>query len=475
MMATSYKNDFEETTTLSSCNVNKLLIKLAIPIISSLLVGELYNIVDTLYVGRSIGAIAIGGLTIASPLQRFTVAIGLLISVGTSTRIGRSLGEGNYEKVKHIVTNALTLMLLCMLIITAFIYKFKTPLLYSIGATKNIFPYANDYISIVILGSVFQCFTLMIGYIITALGNAKVGLTASIIGAVSNIVLNYLFVIILSYGVKGAAISTVLSQVISAIFAFYHFLKIKVKFKISFKIHLNKEVIVPILAIGFSTFIVEIADAVVGIVLNNLLSSQGDIGIVIIGVTSKVSTFLYITVIGISFAMQPIVSYNYGAKNYRRVKEVLKKSIAAVLITSLIIWTIMMFFANPIISIFIREQDVLQEAVKSFRIIISFYPLIGVYFLVICYYQAIQDFKLSCLLSIFNQFIIFIPLAIILVRFSGLMGAWIAYPISDILTTPITVYYIYKAYKNLDIHKKKQEVIVNQSSTNSRILSVCKY
>lgn len=465
-MASSYNNVFQESKALSDWKVNKLLLKLGIPIIISLLVGELYNIVDTIYVGRAIGATAIGGLTIAYPIQRLTVAIGLLISVGASTAIGRNLGGGNYRKIRYIITNALTLMSVFIVIITALIYTFKTPLIYRLGATENIFPYANDYISIIILGSVFQCFTLMISYIITALGDAKVGLTASIIGAVSNILINYLLVILLSYGVKGAAISTVVSQVISAAYAFYHFLKIKVKFDITFKFNLKKDIIVSILTVGFSTFIVEMADAIVGVVLNNLLSSKGDIGIVIIGVTSKVSTFLYITVVGISFAMQPIVSYNYGAKNYNRVKEVLKKSITAVLVTSLLIWFIMISFANPIISIFIRDKDVLQEAVNSFRIIISLYPIIGVYFLIICYYQAIQESKLSFLLSIYNQLIIFIPLAFVLVKILGSIGVWIAYPISDILTMPITIYFIYKAYRQLDISAREQESFVESVPTS---------
>lgn len=432
--------------------ISFILLKLSIPSMISLFVSELYNMVDTIYVGRAIGSEAIGALTIAFPVQRLIIAIGMLLSVGASTALSRSLGEGDYGRLKYIVMNALTLMLLTISSITILIYCFKSSIIYHLGATDNIFPYADQYISIVIFGGLFQCFTVIIGYIITSLGNAKINLYATTLGAASNIVLDYIFVIIFSYGIKGAAIATVISQIVSALYAFYHFLKIKNKFGIYFSFNLKKDITVSIISVGFPTFIIEISDAVAAYILNNVLSPWGDTALIIVGVVSKVSMFLFITVIGISSAMQPIAAYNYGAKNFKRLKEVVKKAIIAVTVASSVLWILMLIFANPIISSFIKEKDILNEAVRAFRIVISIFPSISIYYVAIYYYQSIEDAKLSLILSVYRQLVIFIPALFILVRMFGVVGAWIAYPVSDFLSALTGFYYINKA--EADIKEK---------------------
>lgn len=444
-MALNTKSIKEDSKAFATGKVSKVLTKLAIPIIISLFVAELYNMVDTIFVGRAIGAKAIGALTIAFPIQRLIIAIGLLIAVGASTAVARSLGEENYKNIKKIVINAISLMLLGISILTFFIYMFKGNIIRSLGATDSIFPYADEYISIVVLGGIFQCFTVIIGYIMTALGNAKTNLIATSIGAVCNIIIDFILVIIFPFGVKGAAIATVASQIISSIYAFKHFLKFKEKFDLSFGFNLDKDIIGSIASVGFSTFIVEISDAVVAIVLNNLLKSHGDTAIVIVGVVSKVSMFLFITMLGITSAMQPIVAYNYGAKNFKRLKEVVKKSTVAVTITSAIIWAIMMIFPTAIIGSFVKEKDILIEAVKAFRIIISVFPCVGMYFVAIYYYQAIDEARLSFVLSIYRQLLIFIPVLFMVIRLFGVMGAWIAYPVSDIISAFTGYFYMRKA------------------------------
>lgn len=460
----------KESKAFSEGNINGVLLKLAIPSMISLLVAELYNMVDTVFVGIAIGSTAIGALTIAFPVQRLLIAIGMLLAIGASTALARSLGEGNYRRIKYIVMSALTLMILIISSLTGFIYIFRSSIIYHLGATDNIFPYAHEYISIVVFGGIFQCFTAIIGYMLVALGNAKVNLYATTIGAVSNIILDYLFVVIFSYGIKGAAIATVISQIISAFYAFYYFLILKNKFNMAFGFNLKKDIAVSILSVGFSTFIIEISDAVVACLLNNLLSSRGDIAIIIVGVISKVSMFLFITVIGISSAMQPIAAYNYGAKNFKRLKEVVRKTIIAVAIASSIMWIIMLIFANPIISSFVKEENIIAHAVKAFRIVISVFPSISVYYVAIYYYQSIKEAKLSLLLSIYRQLVIFIPALYILVNMLGLIGAWIAYPVSDLLSAITGFYYINRA--KADIKEKQRRFILlktlPQLSTETR-------
>lgn len=210
----------------------------------------------------------------------------------------------------------------------------------------------------------------------------------------------------------------------------------------------TKEIIWGIITVGFSTFIIEIEDALVTVVLNNLLYTEGgESAIVMVGVITKISMFLFVTIIGISSAMQPIVAYNFGAENYDKVKKVLNTSIKVVLITSFALWSIFMLFPNYIIGFFLNDTTLLNKTVKAFRLCICLIPLTGIYYVVINYYQAIGEAKKSFLLSIYREIIVFIPLAILLVQLFGIKGAWAAYPITDASAVLTSFYFLNKALK----------------------------
>lgn len=199
---------------------------------------------------------------------------------------------------------------------------------------------------------------------------------------------------------------------------------------------------------GFSTFIIEISDAVVAVILNNMLFSKGgDAAIIMVGVITRVSMFMFITIIGISSSMQPIVAYNYGAGNSKKMKEALKISIITVTIASFIFWFVLMVFATPIIGYFLKEKDILNETVRAFRICISILPFVGLYYIGIYYYQAIGGAKTSFLLSIYRQIVVFIPIALVLIDNFALMGAWISYPISDLISSLTSLYFIRRTLK----------------------------
>ena len=433
--------------------ISTVLLKFAIPAIISLLVAELYNMVDTVFVGRYIGANAIGALTIAFPIQRLLISIGMLIAVGTSTFVARSLGEKNSEALKQTIVNALFTTGLSLILLSLVIFLFKTRIIYFLGASSTTYPYANEYISIILLGGIFQCLTAVSCYVMTALGNTKITLYANSLGAVMNVIVNCILVAGLGFGVKGAAIATVFSQVIAFTYTCYKFKEVKRFFKFSLslkqlKISFNKSIIFGIFAVGFSTFIIEISDAVVAVILNNMLFSKGgDAAIIMVGVITRVSMFMFITIIGISSSMQPIVAYNYGAGNTKKMKEALKISIITVTIASFVFWFILMVFANPIIGYFLKEKDILNETVRAFRICISILPSVGLYYIGIYYYQAIGGAKTSFLLSIYRQIVVFIPITLILIDNFALMGAWISYPISDLISSLTSLYFIRRTLK----------------------------
>lgn len=428
-------------------NTDKLLIKFAVPTIIALLVIELYNMVDTIYVGRCLGSTAIGALAIAFPIQRLISALGLLVAVGSYTAASRYLGEKNYDDLKAVIKNSLVLTILIMSAITSILYFLLDPVIVGLGASSSILPYARDYIGIVIFGGIFQSLAIVMCYIITALGNPRITLKATGLGAVLNIILDYLLVAHYPLGVKGAAISTVLSQLASFLYAWYKFNYVKKDLNLGWKLRLNCDISSEIILVGFSTFVIEISDAVVAVLLNNLLLSYGgDKALIIIGVTTRISMFLFITVIGISSSMQPIAAFNYGADNYDKVKDVVKKSIDYVAVSSALVWLIMMAFPQYIIGFFMVDPELLADTIRILRIIISIFPVVGVYYVAIYFYQAMGEGRGSFLLSIYRQIVVFIPLMLIMAKSMGLMGIWLSFPISDIISCLTGIYYIKRAF-----------------------------
>lgn len=446
--------------------IGKTLIKFAIPTVITLLITELYNMVDTIFVGISIGTLGVGALTIVFPIQRLISSIGLMIAIGTSTAVSRNLGEKNYNKIKSIILNAITITFLILSIITIFVFIFKNSITkYVLGSSETLLPYSKEYISIIIFGGLFQCFTILIGYTMMALGNSQVNMKATSMGALINIFLDYVLVVNLSMGIKGAAFATLISQIISCVYAFYKFNDIRKNIDLNIRFTLENTIIKKIIIVGFSTFIVEISDAVVAIILNNILGKYGgDTAVVIVGATTKVSMFLFITVIGISSAMQPIAAFNYGAKEYTKLKEVIKKTIKYVMITTFALWGIMFVFPYEIIGVFLKDENILNEAVKAFKIVISFFPCVGIYYIAIYYSQSMGKAKISFILSIYRQIIIFIPLVLILVTKFGIIGAWISYPISDIISSVTGVFYIKKFITHNNKLEYKNNILINKTT-----------
>jgi len=431
----------------------RVLLKFAIPAIFSLLVAELYNMVDTVFVGRYIGPNAIGALTVAFPIQRFLIAIAFLIGVGASTYVSRYSGENQPEKIKSTVINSISLTIVSLTIIPLLLFLFRDGLLYKLGASEATFELTKDYISIIFLGGIFQGLTVVCSQIMTALGNSKIGLYANSIGALLNIVIDYILVAHLNIGIAGAAIATVFSQFVGLLFVLYKFKDVIKHFKIKLSLNsiapnIDMVLIKGLIAVGFSTFVIEISDAVVAVVLNNLLISKGgDTAIIIVGVITKISMFMFIAIIGISSAMQPIVAFNFGAGNSDRVKDTVKASIKTVTIISLIFGVFIMYFAPQMISLFLTDAKLLPEAVKALRICISLLPLVGLYYVGIYYYQAVGEAKKGFRLSLFRQLIVFIPLAVVFVNIFGTIGAWVAYPVSDLISSVVSFYLLNSTWR----------------------------
>ena len=419
-------------------SISKILLKFSIPIILSYLITELYNMVDTIFVGREVGPKGIAALVLVFPIQRIIVALGVMVAVGTSTSFSRCNGKHDFEKARKVLKNGFSLSYSVMILLTITVLLFGDKILIMLGSSENVLPLAKEYLYLVIFGSVFLSMTLFISHVMISLGNPKMSIISNSIGAITNIVLDFILVTKQGMGVEGAAIATTISQIAGFAYAYYQYRKVTKEYNMNFKFEIDKKVALSIITVGISAFVIEAEDGILMAVLNNLLASTvGDSGIVVLGVISKVYMFLFICILGISVAMQPVVAYNAGAKNYRRLKGIMYETIKFAFITSLIIWALMLAFAQQLIGIFVTDPVIIAEAVVAFRIMIAVFPVISIYYVSITYFQALGKAKTSILVSISRQLIIMIPVSIIMVKVFnlGALGVWISYPISDVLAS----------------------------------------
>ena len=439
--------------------IGKLLLRFSIPIILSLLVSELYNMVDTIFVGRNVGPNGIGALVVVFPIQRIIIALSVLISIGTATALSRSSGQSNLEKARSTIKNGFTLSYTLMIPITIIVLLFSSEILTFLGASNVILPYGKVYLQTIILGSTFLSLTIFISDVMISLGNSKISIISTSIGATLNIILDYILVVRLHMGVQGAAIATATSQLIGFSYAYYHYRKVVKQYNIPSGFHLDKKIVLPIILVGLSAFIIEAEDGIIMAVLNNLLlHTVGDSGIIVLGIISKLYMFLFIAMFGIAAAMQPIAAYNMGAKNFIRLKSVMQKTGLYAFLTSIVLWSLGMTFTPQLISIFIKDTALIQESVKAFRIMIAVFPLISIYYVSIFYFQAMGKAKTSILISVLRQLIIMLPVSIILVTVFnlGAMGVWLSYPISDILSSLAAFLLVRNEGMELSVKVEKQ-------------------
>lgn len=437
---------------LNSSNIKNLLFKLSFPATIAMIVNALYNIVDTVFIGRGIGTLAIAGVAIQLPIQIIILSFGLFIGVGASSMLSRYLGKKDFEKVNYIACNSFLCIGIIGLFFSIFGYIFCDSIVVLFGATKNIFPYARDYVKIMFIGSLYFPFCVSTNNLIRSEGNSKNAMISMIIGFLSNLLLDYLFIFIFHMGIKGAAIATILSKLASFIYIIFYLNSSKTHIKISLKYFVpQKYIIKELLSIGFSAFAVQISSSIVTIILNHILASLGgDISIAVYGIVYKITLFLFMPIHGMVQGMQPIIGYNYGSKNMCKVKETIKLT----LIYSTLITTIGVFigeiFSYEIISLFNKNTILILQGIKALRIVIIATPLLGIQMTGLGFFQSLGKPLTSFILSILRQILLFIPLALILPNVCNLnlLGVWLAFPISDFLSVIITIF-IFKKELNL--------------------------
>ncbi len=432
--------------------ISTLLLRFSLPAITGMLVNALYNVVDSVFVGRGVGDMALAGVTVSLPIIIILMAFVMLIAMGATSLISIRLGEQNKAESEQIVGNALGLIIVLGVLLTVVGLIFLEPLLRLFGASETVLPYAVDYMRIILLGSVFMAVGVGMNNFIRAEGNPKIAMYTMLIGAVTNIILDYIYIFIFHWGVKGAALATITSYMVTSTWVLYYFLSGKSKLKLRLKnMKPQKLMVKGIMVIGFPAFAMQITTSVQQLILNrSLVHYGGDLALAAIGIIMSIANLLVMPILGISQGAQPIIGYNYGAKKFKRVKKTLMASIAAATGILIVGFILIKLWPAQLVGIFNENPELIDLSVHAMLIFFTFLPLIGVQIIGGSYFQAMGKPTQSTIISLSRQVLIFIPLLLILPSFWGLEGVWRAAPVADMGAFILTNIWLLYEIRKLD-------------------------
>ena len=430
-----------------------LLIKFSIPAIIGMLVNAIYNIVDRMFIGNApeLGSLGLAGITVSYPVTLILMALSLMCAIGGSTCFSISLGAKKEKDAALFIGNALTLTIFCGLIFMILGNLFIDPLLVVLGASDKVLPYARSYLSIILFGAVFQCVAMCGNNFSRAQGNPKNAMISMLIGAGFNILFDYILIVQFHMGMQGAALATIGGQFLSMIwqlaFLFSKRCIIPIQFtSMKLSLHHTKR----ILKTGIPAFLMQFSNSILNIILNStLITYGGDIAISTVGIITSVQTILLMPITGLTQGQQPLISYNFGAKQSKRVKETLKYAILAASCISLFGFSMIQFFPTTIIKAFNQEVEIIQLGQKALRIWFMCLPVIGAQICCANYFQAIGKVREASVLTLLRQLIVLIPMILILSKLFGLYGIFFAVPIADLSAFIITSILTYKELRSL--------------------------
>ncbi len=423
----------------------------AIPSSIGILVLSIYGIVDTIFIGNFVGSLGIGAVTVVLPITYLIGSFGMSIGVGGSSIISRSLGSNNIEKAKNTFGNQITLTVLLALIIFIIGYLFTVPILSLFGGKGDILEPSIQYFSIVLIGIPFLAWAMMSNNVIRALGSPKIAMLVLIIPAVTNIILDPIFIVWLDMGIEGAAWATAISYMASALFSVIFFIVHKSELRIRpSDIILKIPIVKEIASIGSVTLARQGMISLLSIVLNNsLFIYGGETGVAVYGIINRLLMFANFPVLGVTQGFVPIVGYNYGAELFKRVASITRLAVKSATVISFIMFSLIMIFAGQLVLIFTNSGDLITEATPAIRIAFLATPLLAISMIGSAFFQATGHAKKALVLALSKQGFFLIPLILTLPLLFGLNGIWMSFPLADFGAAVLSVIYLKKAKVSL--------------------------
>jgi putative MATE family efflux protein len=420
--------------------ISKLLFKQALPASIGILVMSLNILIDTIFVGQWIGSIAISAINVVLHVSFFIAALGMAIGIGGSSIISKSLGSDNFQKARYTFANQITLTILITVSFVFLGLYFIESIIPLFGGKGGIYEPSKIYYTIVLYGVPFLALSMMGNSVIRAEGKPKFAMYALMIPSIGNIVLDIVFIKYLNMGMAGAAWATTGSYILCFIFIFWFFSSDKSELKI--KIHhlyLKKLIVKEITSLGSITLARQATVSITYLLMNNILYNYGgEVSVTAYAIVGRMMMFSLFPVYGITQGFLPIAGYNFGAKNFERVKEVISLAIKYASFFATLVFLILMIFPEEITKVFTSDTDVIRETPAAMRWVFLATPIIAIQLIGAAYFQGIGKSKIGLILALLRQGILFVPLILILPLFYGEIGAWMSFPISDLLATIIT-------------------------------------
>jgi putative MATE family efflux protein len=441
----------DKSNVLGEQKISTLLWSYSVPAIIGMIVNALYNVVDSIFVGQGVGEIGLVAVTLAFPLMMILMGVGMFVGLGAGALVSLRLGQKDKSGAELILGNALSLVIVLVLLTTAVSLWFLDPLLLFLGATPEVMPYARDFSSIILAGSIFMHVSFGLNNLIRAQGDPHTALKTMLIAALLNTALNPLFIFGFQMGIKGSAWATVTAQAVATVWVLAYFIKgvgtMQLK-TANLRIHLD--IVSDIARIGMAPFLMQIGAGLVMVVLNfNLLNYGGGLAVAAFGIVNRVLMLVMMPVMGISQGAQPIIGYNFGAGNYRRVIEVVKLASVAATGFCLLGFAFVQIFDEHIVRLFNGNIELVRLGSTGLKLYLAMLPIIGFQLIGANYFQAVGKAGYAIVFNLLRQIILLIPMVYLLPRFWGLNGIWLAGPVSDLGAALVTACFLVREMKKL--------------------------
>lgn len=429
----------DRTKELGTKPIGALLMQYAVPAIIAMTASSLYNMVDSVFIGQGVGAMAIAGLAITFPLMNLSAAFGAMVGVGTATMISVRLGQKNREEAQHFFGNSMTLNILMGVLFMAVILTFLDPILRFFGASEQTLPYAREYMEWILYGNVFTHLYFGLNAVLRSAGHPRTAMYATILTVLLNIALDPLFIYGLGLGIRGAAIATIISQCVSLCWQIWIFSRpTEVVFIRRDTWALHSRIVGGILSIGLSPFLMNACSCLVILLINRgMVAYGGDLAVGAYGIDNRILFFFAMIVMGFNQGMQPIAGYNYGARLNNRVREVLFKTIGYATVVMTVGFIVCELFAEQIVQAFTTDKELIQMAAHGMRIDVALFPVIGFQMVTGNFFQSIGQAGKSIYLSLTRQLIFLVPALLLLPSLMPILGLpkldgiWLSLPVSD--------------------------------------------
>ncbi len=444
---------------LGTENIRKLLLQYAIPSVIAMTAASLYNIIDSIFIGQGVGALAISGLAITFPLMNLAAAFGSLVGVGASALISLRLGQKDYGSANVILGNVLVLNLILGLLYTVVVLAFLDPILKFFGASHDTLPYAHDFMMIITLGNVVTHIYFGLNALMRASGNPVRSMYATIFSVIINLILAPVFIFVFHWGIKGAALATVIAQTSMMLWQLLYFTDTKrpIHFRRE-NFRLKLKIVRDSMSIGMAPFLMNMTSSAIVIIINqSLIRHGGDMAVGAYGIINRIAAMFVMIVFGLNQGMQPIAGYNFGARQYDRVTSVLKLTVFLASGVMTLGFLVCELFPHSVVSVFTSDKELIDIAAPGLRTVMLVFPIVGFQMVASTFFQSIGMAGKAIFMSLTRQVLFLLPGLLIFPMLLGVKGVWISMPAADTLASLVAVYMLTVQYRKSILKQKTMD------------------